>query len=320
METIITNLIKLYASHSTEELDKPDAGPIFGQYLKKTPQELIADGVFKNGLDTIRGYKKYLEGVEKTAIDARAVMTACLKFILAASATEGAYDCNKFSTKMEIFKTLALEMYDQKWSQNQKDYFNQVYKIFTTYNFYFLSYTNHYSKRLNDWYDKIFKEMFAGEQIREEDLIKNNLLARAFVKQLQKRNLKKGFFDNYSLRKSELNEAILSQAKRSISMIQLISVGSLEYTEPNWSFDEYNAYETEMMDKSRIFFFTIEEQAVPQVVHPTYESWRGRISNTNQYPTFYNNTTPEDFYRTIDNLIDNILKVNLDLANAVPGD
>jgi hypothetical protein len=318
MNDLLKKLIKLYATHKVEELDNPNAGSLFLDSLKIPYQKLLADPLFKNMNNKVREYKVYLEDFEKRAINARAVMIDCLKFIYDSSVTEGAVKTEKFKEEIEIFQSLALATYDEKWSDPQKQYFIKIYKEFIGHNIYFISYTNRSVYPVNKLYKEIYEEVFKDEPIREEDLLQNNLLAKAFVKRLKQRNMQKGFFDDYSLRKSESNDKIIEEAKNTIALVQLISVASLTFSNQNWSFDEYNAYDVSRTKQSSIFFFTIEQNALPPIVHPRYTRWRDRINTTNQYPNFFTVQTPGEFYTIIDNLINNINAVNYDLADAVP--
>ncbi len=318
MDIILINLIKLYANNKVEVLDRPDSGLLFEKALQKSYDELISDHVFIKGNDSIRSLKIQLEKFEEDSASSKELMTRCLNHVWRISATEGAYDLNKFIDKMTILTRLTIESFQQKWNAIQIQYLIDTISVFTKYNFYFLSYTNHYPEQINDLYQKIYEKVFDLDDYAPEDMLKYNLLAKAFVKQMSKRNLKRGFFDNYSIRDGDnIKNSVLEQVAKSISLIQLISTGSLEFTDPNWSLREFEAYENSRKHRSHIIFFLIEKDAMPEIFHPSYDQWYEKINGV-KYEKFYVVTNPDDFVKEIEKLINNITCFNIGLINSIP--
>ena len=260
-----------------------------------------------------------IENFERDALDSKEVITKCLNYIWKTSAVEGSYDLNNFLRRSEISKHLTLETFNDQWTITQKQYYIDCFDMFVKYKFYFLSYTNHYSSRINSLYKNIYSEVFQDEEIKPEDLVKNNLLARAIAMQLSKQNIKNGFFDRYSIRKGDtIEDKAVGQAKESISLIQLISSGSLEYSNLNWSFEEFKAYYNSRKEKTHMLFFILEENVIQQVVHPDYDDWKKEITKKLSYKEFFIVRNSTDFDTVIREVVNSIDCFNTEIVNSIP--
>jgi hypothetical protein len=320
MDPILKDLIKLYAANSTEVLESSNGGPLFEEALNTLFFELIKNPAFINGKEIVRKFKKILEAFEREAVDSKQLMTNCLLHSWNFSAIEGGpYKVEQLIKKMNVFSTLALETFKARWTDAQIAHFNNIISVFLEYNFYFLSYTNHNVKNLNDRYKNIYKAKLEPDEYSVENMFKYNLLAKAIVRELNLRNLNKGFYDQYSIRDAEIiNDKAIGQAGQSISLVQLISRGSFQQQTVNWSFKEFDAYQASRKDRSHMIFFLTEEEAIPKLIPDGYDEWEKKI-RTVKYDKFFEVNDVKNFERKIDELIKAISVFNTEMLSAIPG-
>src|SRR4029077_1858589 len=177
-----------------------DIAPLIKKYFNKDWTITKEDFYIKN-YDLIKGYKKSLEEIDSNpaVTNEKEQVKKCLELCWR-KANFNTSDIDTFKNQMDIYTELVFYCYKKKWNQNQINHFKLVAEIFRDYNNYFISYTNHFAKIINDNYSLVYKTLFTSDDYNIDDLDKKNLLAKAFNTYFCLRNLRKGFFDRDSIR------------------------------------------------------------------------------------------------------------------------
>jgi hypothetical protein len=235
-------LIRLFAENNLSDIEN-DISPLIKQYFDKD-WSITKEDFYCKHYDLIKGFKKNIENIvcDPMVLTEKEQVIKCLELCWKKS-NFNTSTLEIFKYQMEVFSKLVLVTFKKSWSENQKIHFKVVSEIFCDYNNYFISYTNHFAQTINNNYNLIYKSLFTSDDYSDDELTNKNLLAKAFNKYFGLRNLRKGFFDRDSIRISDIiSEKVKKNVEQSIALVQLLSKASFQYTEPNWSFDEFSGY------------------------------------------------------------------------------
>lgn len=320
MDKITIKLIKLYATRRREELENENAGSIFVRELGMPPLELLKDESFRKNKELISSLKKVLEDLEKDAVNEKDLMSKCLDYVFRESFINN-YNSTILKQRMEVLYLLIIETFKKKWSDPQRNFFKEIFTIFTEYHLYFLSYTNHFPYAINNTYKEIYKYILNPYEIKEEDYFKKNFLARAFTDRLKVRNLKKGFYDDYSIRYGDnIPNSVSEDVKKSLAFIQLISSATLEANDPNWPYSEFDTYYNTRTKYHLMLFFITEANAIPNedVIPDNYRNWIIQIIPETKHFKLYEVKSGEEFFQIIDKLINRIILFKNEIITSIP--
>jgi hypothetical protein len=330
MEQNTKLLIQLYGQHSLSELNSPEAGRLFMQVLSLSYTDLLKEGWFINNKNTIEEIKRKIENFEKAATGSKDLIIKCLNCVWKECVIKE-YDDFRLKERMEIFEELIFATFQNKWSENQMVHFKKVFNIFKDSHSFFLSYTNHSSRSINQKYDPVFSPLIDKAYLTEENRTEKNLLAKAIANQLRERNLRKGFYDLDSIKPGQqIDKRILESVSKSFAFIQLVSTASFTYNSPNYSYEEFTEYYQTHCERisdqllkdcyeNLIFYLILEETLYPppDEIPDEYEDWISTVKNKKHWFT-YNHKNFEDLKRLVDELIVEINRNKSFLVEAVP--
>lgn len=329
MEENVKSLIKLFAEHPLADIEQ-NIEPLIMQYFKKEWDEIYQQEFFTKNYELIRGLKKKLEEMTVNALNVQDKIIATLNFYWK-EANFNKSELTVFQYKMEVFNLLVNESLKNEWTQEQREHFNTVSQIFADYHNYFLSYTNHLAQAINKAYKIIYEAVLNKEDYTSDDFSKKNLLAKAFHRFLHLRNIRKGFFDLDEIRLAQdISDKVTMNAGKSIAFIQLISMASFEYNEPNWSFIEYSTYlkSRETFRKGTdyrsgfsplLFYVFAEKNAVPQeaLIPDDYKEWAASTTKK-LHCDLTEIHSYDDFVKEIERVINEIINFKTEMVNSVP--
>lgn len=329
MDPKVETLIKLFGGNKLTDIEN-NIEPLIKKYFNVEWDAVYQQDFFKNNYELIRGYKKKLDELTVNAVNTKEKIIAALNFCWK-EANFNKSEATVFCYKMEVFHLLVNEVLKDEWTPKQKEHFNAVAEIFRDYHNYFLSYTNHLAQAINQAYKIIYEAILSKEDYTGENFSKRNLLAKAFHRVLHLRNIRKGFFDLDSIRLSQdIDDKVTANASKSIAFIQLISLASFEYNEPNWSYIEYKTYA-----KSRdafkqdakyrsgfsplLFYVFTEKNVVPQesLIPDDYKEWAASSKNR-LHCDLTAIQTYDDFVKEVERLINDIINFKSEMVNSIP--
>lgn len=329
MDTKVESLVKMFGENALTDIEG-NIEPLIKKYFNAEWDTVYQQEFFTKHYELIRGYRKKLDELTGNALNTKEKIIAALSFCWK-EANFNKSEATIFYSKMELFHRLVNEMLKNEWTPKQQEHFNTVAVIFRDYHNYFLSYTNHLSQAINQAYKIIYEAILNKEDYSGEDFSKRNLLAKAFHRFLHLKNIRKGFFDLDSIRLAQgIDDKVTANASKSIAFIQLISMASFEYNEPNWSYIEYLTY-TKARDVFKqqndyrsgfsplLFYVFTEKNALPpeSLIPDDYKVWSAS-TNEKLHCDLTAINTYEDFVKEIERLINAIINYKSEMVNSIP--
>lgn len=329
MDTKVESLVRMFGENTLSDIES-QIEPLIKKYFDAEWDAVYQQDFFTRHYELLRGYRKKMDELTASSINTKEKITAALNFCWK-EANFNKSEATVFVSKMELFNRLVNEMLKNEWTPKQQEHFNTVAGIFRDYNNYFLSYTNHLAQAINQAYKIIYEAILNKEDYSGEDFSKRNLLAKAFHRFLHLKNIRKGFFDLDSIRLAQgINDKVTENASKSIAFIQLISMASFEYNEPNWSYIEYmtylkarDAYKESNTYRSGfsplLFYVFTEKNALPpeSLIPDDYKAWS--VSTKDKlHCDLTAIITYEDFVKEIERLINAIINYKSEMVNSIP--
>jgi hypothetical protein len=264
-------LIRVFASVKVSEVVND---PQYLQLCKKYAGNAEFDGERRS----VEEAKRYLEGrLEASATLAEQVRRALMEL-------------NRLRRKREqsFYYDLIVDAYKPHWSNNQKDYFEDSWKLISSKHDFFFSFTTRYSpvggeNPINGRYEFFIRKFLGSPQFRSADRSKKNLLAETLYRLLARRPYH-GFMFTLHEYDNAITETKLKEAcATSLIFVQVIQ--NIMFEEPhektNYCFFEYNEALKSIKDERRIVFVVAEncrDNLVPDFsVPPSYDTWHSHV-------------------------------------------
>jgi hypothetical protein len=313
---LFTSLIEFCGSRPYDEIWPPNNQPIsdatekaYEAAMGMPITALITDTNYQDIICRIKPIKKIVELKGNTGLS-KDILVSCLQHAwgkLTAIEPKGESGDDKWWDR--IFEPLCLANFKNTWSDAQKDFFKTTLQQIRDNNVYFISYTNKLSRLVNEkYYDSVCKLPPIPEKTVEK-----NLLADSMAKWLGINNMRRGFFDNKSLRISEaISDTLKENCKSSFIFIQLIDTAALSEHIINWTHEEYKNYSlgkaNSTLPAKKIFYVT-DSTALPKSkddVYPDYEDWYTEIMAAKHVDLYKNVQSWDTFTSCISELLDSI--------------
>jgi hypothetical protein len=225
---------------------------------------------------------------------------------------------------VRIFEPLCLTTFADIWSDEQKAFFKETVEHITDNNIYFISYTNKLAPIINSsYYDSVCRYIPPVPPITEM-FGNRNLLAGSIAKWLHIKNMRRGFYDNKSLRISEpINDVLKQNCKDSFILIQLIDSASFMSDATNWSFEEYRYYfqNGDRKQPTAMFFYVTESTALSgskNDIYPDYWDWYSEINGIKRVDFFNNINSLDSFKSCMGELLEKINRYKKEWFDKAP--
>jgi hypothetical protein len=293
MSDLYKKLIGLYAVNSISDVQNNTNNIFLAQF--KEAETLINNNKSFNDL------KKEIENlkdlIEKNLLTIPMLTTSqqvheSLQFVLNLSIFDFRdLEQLQFQGKMNIVKDLIVKYFEGMWNANTVSYFEtQVDKIIKS-NYLFISYTNKDAKIINLKYKTLILEVAdrygLDKPLTQDDWDKRNLLALVLSRVLTKLcglPATRIFYDRDDLEPGDRINDILPICYSSLQFLQLVSNRVFFYEQPNWTYMEYQKFNSKPPVKKAIF--TIAGDALPQMppfAYPGYKSWFDSATDQSLY-------------------------------------